>query len=292
MHDQAFNSASKFTWKSFLTLRVLRKHVKPDAFDFRTVGLGQDLIDKAGEKLRNYNSWGSYGESFEEGQKAKEGNFFLAKLFQDQTTEIRSNEVSSSISPKKTRSMTRKEQNRQEPPQTPTKSGGIVTGEAALNEIDNAIRISEGGSGEAFVTPPIPGSNVSSEYMPDDQYTKTIDEQIVNTALINFLRAITENFSDIAHYWTIHRNALHATVKGRELYEARTDGYLSDKSGTSIRALVEVKAAIRSSKLVDIFMQESAQMVAWILNQPEEFLKMPGRYVHCSLYFQYLELTN
>lgn len=120
----------------------------------------------------------------------------------------------------------------------------------------------------------------------------TIDEQIVNTALLNFLKAITESFSDITHHWAIHRNALHATVNERELYEARTDGYLSGNSGSSIRALVEVKAAVRSKKVDEIFMQESAQMVAWILNQPEEYLKMPGRYVRCSSYLQYTELTD
>ena len=106
------------------------------------------------------------------------------------------------------------------------------------------------------------------------------------------MKAITENFPDITHHWTIHRNALHATVKERELYEARTDGYLSGNYGKSISALVEVKAAVRSKKVDEIFMQESAQMVAWILNQPEEYLKMPGRYVRCSSYLQYTELTD
>lgn len=291
MHGQAFKSASKFTWKSFLTLRILREPFKPKKFNFETVGLNQDLIKKAEEKLRPYGSWGSYCESFRRGQKPKEGNFFLAKLFQDQTVEIRSNGVSSSISRKDTRSMAQDEDSRQEPPQTPTKSGGMITGENVFAEIEGAVQSVEGR--EVFFTPSIPGSNVSSEYIPDDvQYTMTIDEQIVNTALLNLLKAITENFSDISHHWTIHRNALHATVKERELYEARTDGYLSGNSGSSIRALVEVKAAVRSKKLDEIFMHESAQMVAWILNQPEEYLKMPGRYVRCSYYSQYAKLTD
>lgn len=290
MHGQAFNSASKFTWKSFLTLRILRQPVKPRYFNFDTVGLDQGLIAKADERLRSYGSWKSYRESFAR-QKPKEGNFFLAKLFQDQTMTIKSDGVSSSISRRETRSMTQGEEDRQEPPQTPTKSGGMITGEAAFATIEGAVRSVEGG--EAFFTPSIPGSNVSSEYTPDDeQYTMTIDEQIVNTALLNFLKAITESFSDITHHWAIHRNALHATVNERELYEARTDGYLSGNSGSSIRALVEVKAAVRSKKVDEIFMQESAQMVAWILNQPEEYLKMPGRYVRCSSYLQYTELTD
>ena len=49
IHGQVFNSASKFTWKSFLTLRILRKPVKPKHFNFATVGLDQDLINKADE---------------------------------------------------------------------------------------------------------------------------------------------------------------------------------------------------------------------------------------------------
>ena len=180
----------------------------------------QGLITKADEKLGSYGSWKSYHESFTR-QKPKEGNFFLAKLFQDQTMEIKSDGVSSSISRKETHSMTQGEENRKEPPQTPTKSGGMITGEAAFATIEGAVRSVEGR--ETFFTPSMPGSNVSSEYTPDDeQYTMTIDEQIVNTALLNFLKAITENFPGITHHWTIHRNALHATVKERELYEART----------------------------------------------------------------------
>ena len=179
MHGQAFKSASKFTWKSFLTFRILRKPVKPKHFNFATVGLDQDLITKADEKLGSYGSWKSYHESFMR-QKPKEGNFFLAKLFQDQTMEIKSDGVSSSISREETRSMTQGEENRKEPPQTPTKSGGMITGEAAFATIEGAVRSVEGR--ETFFTPSMPGSNVSSEYTVDDeQYTMTIDEPIVNT---------------------------------------------------------------------------------------------------------------
>ncbi|ODM19157.1 hypothetical protein SI65_05774 [Aspergillus cristatus] len=120
-------------------------------------------------------------------------------------------------------------------------------------------------------------SSAQSESIPNDKfYTKTIDEQIVNTALLNFLKAITQHFSDISHRWTINRKAFHATAKGTKLYEARTDGCLSHDDGQSVCPLIEVKAAVRSKKLYDIFMQESAQMVAWTLNDTEEYVLPPG----------------
>lgn len=101
--------------------------------------------------------------------------------------------------------------------------------------------------------------------MPNDKfYTKTIDEQIVNTTLLNFLKAITQPFSDIPHRWTINRKAFHATAKGTKLYEARTDRCLSHNDSQSVRSTIEVKAAVRSKKMYDISMQESAQMIAMI----------------------------
>lgn len=62
-------------------------------------------------------------------------------------------------------------------------------------------------------------------------------------------------------------------------YEARTDGYLSDEKGACVRALIEVKSAPRNRKVLSIFMQESAQMAAWILEHPDEPSNLPGRYV-------------
>lgn len=80
----------------------------------------------------------------------------------------------------------------------------------------------------------------------------------------------------------------------KKLYEARTDGYLTDKSGEACRGLIEVKAARRYRHLFEIFRQESAQMVAWIISEPDRDPRLPGRCVQepFILTFKNLELTE
>ncbi|RJE24327.1 hypothetical protein PHISCL_03332 [Aspergillus sclerotialis] len=267
MHDRAFKSASKFTLTDLLTLRF---------------GLDPNLVKDAEDRLSGYGSWGEYRKSFQKGKEQREGNFFLAKLFQDQAAELVTDEISWSVSPKKTRSMTKTPnlEGRYDEPQTPVKSSGLITGEAVFNTIGESLyQLEEGpGSRVPLSTPSTKGSVLSAEYTTDDLLlTKTVNEQIVNTALVNFLKAITEHFPDISQRWTIHPWAFHATAKGTKLYEARTDGFLSDRYNRHIYSIIEVKAAQRSQKMFDIFMQESAQVVAWILSQPNESLKLRGR---------------
>lgn len=86
----------------------------------------------------------------------------------------------------------------------------------------------------------------------------------------------------------MHRKAFEASAKKRtkeeKPYGARTDGYLSDENRERVRALIEVKAVARASRTLEIFMQESAQMAAWILEHPKELPEPIGQYVygdHC-----------
>lgn len=285
IHGQIFPSASKFTRKDFLTMRILRQPVKPDNFNFENFGLGQDLIRDAKKRLSRYKSWESYRNSFRKGKHPEEGSLFLVKLCQNETKGAETSEISSSISPKKTRSVTQQEETEKagHRPQTPTTSSGMITGQEAYRQISEHIQWSEELSAEEVpLSPSSKDSSPLSEYISSEarRSRKTADEQIVNAALLNFLKAITEHFTDILHHWTIQRYPLHAVVNGVELYEARTDGCLSDGPGKFICSLIEVKAATRRDHVFEIFMQESAQIVAWILNQRDEYLKLPGRYVH------------
>lgn len=83
MQTQEYPSGSKFSLGNFLSLRVLRQAVVANTFDPNEVGLEQRFIDQANEMLRNYDSWNTYRKSFENGEEQHEGNFFLAKLYQD-----------------------------------------------------------------------------------------------------------------------------------------------------------------------------------------------------------------
>jgi hypothetical protein len=77
-------------------------------------------------------------------------------------------------------------------------------------------------------------------------YPPTKDEQIVNTALIVLLNALTTHF-DFYSNWTLHRKPFTATFENAQ-FEARTDGYL-DSPGGKTRVIIEVKPVLRSRHL-------------------------------------------
>ncbi|PKY01059.1 hypothetical protein P168DRAFT_329807 [Aspergillus campestris IBT 28561] len=294
---QEFGSASKFTLENFLSLRVLRTKISIHRLDYDKFGLDQRFIDEANRMLCEYDSWKVYCDGFKDGhgKKRKEGNFFLAKLYQDSATKVESKEVSESIvsSPANhTRSRAQRRALMEEQDQSPTKLKADANASKSLPAILKgskkplALRLKDArepsdGSKGPPKTPSPPASPASYQWrspdtpawMPNETFPKSIDEQIVNTALINFLNAITEHFQ-LSQHWTMHRKAFEAFVekgtKKEKLYEARTDGYLADENARRVRALVEVKAATRASRTLEIFMQESAQMAAWILEYPNE----------------------
>jgi hypothetical protein len=81
-------------------------------------------------------------------------------------------------------------------------------------------------------------------------YPQTKDEQIVNTALVDFLNALSMHFLQ-ASAWTLHRKSFKAAFEHAS-FEARTDGYLEDGgSPERVRALIEV---LRRKKLNPIRM--------------------------------------
>ncbi|KAK2679949.1 hypothetical protein RAB80_005130 [Fusarium oxysporum f. sp. vasinfectum] len=108
------------------------------------------------------------------------------------------------------------------------------------------------------------------------QYQSIEDEQIVNTALVLFLNALTLHCDYAQGAWTIYRKTFVVKASATKVYEARVDGLLRVKDRTC--AIVEVKPLIRygSEKTLDkIRMQETAQMAAWIAQDPP-VLKKPN----------------
>ena len=97
-------------------------------------------------------------------------------------------------------------------------------------------------------------------------YPRALDEQIVNTALIDFLQAITIHLPYAAQ-WTLHRKAFKL-----DDWEARVDGYLQQTKTRQVKAIVEAKACIRDTavSVSRIRMQEGAQMAAWIFADADE----------------------
>ncbi|PGH04300.1 hypothetical protein AJ79_07147 [Helicocarpus griseus UAMH5409] len=101
------------------------------------------------------------------------------------------------------------------------------------------------------------------------------DEQIVNTAIILLLRGICLRMPGLeAARWSIERKAFHfgqhKLPKKKSLYEARTEGHFSliDQDYSRSLAILEVKAQVRDD--AEPWMQESAQMAAWIYDEPSK----------------------
>lgn len=139
--------------------------------------------------------------------------------------------------------------------ETPSRSSAQAPSTPVLEELDESVLYDEDALSPFEPISPVPKDLQNVLYPP------TRDEQIVNTALINFLDALTIHFS-FSSNWTLHRKAFTATFDDAR-FEARTDGYLDDAYG-SPSVIIEVKPMIRERKLVAIQMQESAQMVAWL----------------------------
>ncbi|KAL8397205.1 hypothetical protein RB594_004066 [Gaeumannomyces avenae] len=116
------------------------------------------------------------------------------------------------------------------------------------------------------------------EIFPD-----TEDEQIVNTAMIDYLTSITLNCKDVKGDWTLHRAAFIATNTQKprkpKIYESRVDGYFKTYEGYKA-AIIEVKPFIRSGKGPETGMQEASQMAAWISQEPPKSYQRDGTAKH------------
>ncbi|PYH91021.1 hypothetical protein BO71DRAFT_401708, partial [Aspergillus ellipticus CBS 707.79] len=114
-----------------------------------------------------------------------------------------------------------------------------------------------------MLPPPTPAAQVPEE-LQRLMFPPTKDEQIVNTALVVFLNALTIHFPLIKRCdWTVHRKAFVPQFEEAK-FESRTDGYLDDGKGNPY-ALIDVKPIIRAlTNQSRIQMQEGSQMASWI----------------------------
>jgi hypothetical protein len=101
-----------------------------------------------------------------------------------------------------------------------------------------------------------------------------VDEQIVNTAAINFLNALFIH-NDRPADWTLQRKQFKFKSEFVK-FEARTDGHYQVHNDNRSAAILEVKP--RSRYLESGFrieMQESAQMALWIYQEPNSHWAPP-----------------
>lgn len=260
IHDIQLKSASRGSREQFLLLRVLwQTHIPSDFLKFFDL---EPWLLAAKEKLETLSSWKKYCQSFT--GPIPEGTFAPARHYQLEVSKTEQHDIEIGVlfSPKVHRTRS-KVQAEQLPIRQPDFT--ITTPPRAPNQVFETPHIDDD---EADSSPLGPSSSPPSHWSTialENQfmYPPTKDEQIVNTALLDFLNALTLHFN-LNVIWSLHRMPLIAEFANSK-FEARVDGYLADRSG-DIKAIIEVKSALRQSKEPQIRIQESHQIVAGLLS--------------------------
>lgn len=247
-------------------LRILWQELDYTHLDLANFGLTK-WVEEASHILHGYQPWQDYYSKFND--RRLQGTFALPRFYQKQASRVLQDtckfDVTAVPSPisKHTRQQAKinagvsklsLETPSKQPktPRTPT-SGWSLDDEHDLLESDD--------------TPPEQRSYGPEELL-DKDYPKTKDEQIVNTALIDFLNAFIVHL-DLPVQWSLYRKPFTANFNMASL-EARTDGCLEETDAKAkVHALVEVKPLLRIKAPLAIAMQEAAQMVAWIKSAPD-----------------------
>jgi hypothetical protein len=264
------SSASKVDEEQFLSLRVLWKTPTKISPDPQMLGIASEQ-NNAVEFLKSLSCWKAYLADIK--NKTSEdlpaqhpfpdlGTFTLVRDSQLEASLVDGpDSFTAAFSPasKNTRAQHTK---RPDPEESPTLGKGKGSADLVdqLSGLDLDPELSPESSPEMIRSSPISKQTESKLFPP------TKDEQIVNTALILFLKAISIHKLR-RPAWTIHRRTFKFDFASGKL-EARTDGYLNLKAGgeNQVKAIVEVKARVRHNMTR---MQESAQMVAWIATESE-----------------------
>ncbi|OAX80823.1 hypothetical protein ACJ72_04832 [Emergomyces africanus] len=280
-----FQSASKIKERQFLALRVLWKSSSPSEIDiekdYDIRYRAEDLKDLGWNK-----HWGPYVQEIEKGFNGNTdlGTFDLLYDFQREihNSTLEPQETKKVFFNVTTRLQSRAAGGNNPPPSTPTRAprrpnpGSDVEGNPLVDQVGDQLGNL---SLSADPSPPsLGGRSVVESVSPissdEAKWLSLVkDEQIVNTALILLLRGLCMRMPGLTNArWSLERKAFHIrqhnSLDKRSLYEARTDGHLAFVTGNISRslAILEVKSRIR--KFAEPWMQESAQMAAWIYDEP------------------------
>lgn len=271
VHAAELASGSKIGINQHLLLRVLWK----DHLSNLSLPEGiKKLLPKARELLEGYESWAKYLESF--GTTVNpQSTFTLARHYQQDAANSRENTRPNSFDTPVALRTRGKQMGKApdisklqlNPPKTPSGKQRKPPKTPVLSTSDDDW-VAGDDEYPSKMTPVTPAARAPEE-LQTKIYPPTRDEQIVNTAIVLFLNALTVHFPDCKPCeWTLHRKGFQADFT-QASYEARTDGYLDDGQENAY-ALIEVKPVIRGKTKNLIQMQESAQMVAWLMNDSDK----------------------
>ena len=270
-------SASKISLEQFLLLQVVwiqvRKcdsFIRPGDHSF----LQQEFLDKAKAKLDAAEFWNKYLDSFRytnrdlgRGIFPQIGTLTFVRDYQVQCDKLEVTDPSSST-PKftpiahRTRSTVHVQQQQLQTPTPASRSRPIIDPFSNMR-LENA-------SSPLKESTPESSSSEASEYLSpafgNADLPPADDEQIVNTALLLLLRAMTMHF-DVPALWSLKRRVFHFGEDKAKVFAAIVDGYLSSHND-ALKAIIEVKPFTRGNDRKGICMQEAAQMAAWISSDP------------------------
>ncbi|KAI1735405.1 hypothetical protein F4680DRAFT_453092 [Xylaria scruposa] len=298
IHQITFtNSASNIGARQFLTLRACwPKYKDPrDLAGRLTSWLDIDYLRSAKDHLLERQDWQSYLEAIADHLSHENsddsfyslGSFSLVRYYQlashkRPNPSIHAAELSClpklDFSPIATR--TRAAQSGVPSTPTPAGRGPNVNVDHLTSDMeDMSLGLESDSASEDGANEPLPFSPHSP--LSGDiakTYPLIEDEQIVNTALLLYLNALTIHCKTIKGDWTIHRHPFVVkTTEKTKVYEARVDGYLKRRADGEVMALVEVKPFIRYSDPSGdgqaVKMQETAQVAAWISQHPPKDLE-------------------
>ncbi|KAK2762227.1 hypothetical protein FQN54_001237 [Arachnomyces sp. PD_36] len=284
------SSASEISDAQFLALRVLWELRDSEEFEKKeNEFIPDEYLERAADFLKNFPAWRGYikyleqrvgdGKGSDSPRVPNLGTFSLVESFQLQVAGIATDEPASSrvtFTPVAHRLRSSARPTTPDSP-TPAGRGGFVDMSDMRKDLPSFDDSPSFYPESAFK----PGGE-SPDSRPIALLPPTPDEQIVNTALILLLDALTVHFCGLTHYWTIHRYAFIVNC-GEKNFEARTDGYLKDKKSGKVGAIVEVKPNRREKDAGKVRLQESAQMVGWVANgAPKWSAEFKGRHLLIS----------
>ena len=201
-------SASHADLAQFLTLRVLWKPAR-NALELQKAMNSGQLFDKAKVRsavkfLQNMKSWSQYEKSFSPGGRLRadqpstilEGTFAIPKLFQDASYSCKGE---AGALPKIYNLRTRSRKDSEPRPSTPTRSSRIggkraeLSSAAAIFDEEYATGDEVDASSATHSSPIMPVLSPFSPVTGNEAKLHEVieDEQIVNTALVSFLSALT-----------------------------------------------------------------------------------------------------
>lgn len=150
-------------------------------------------------------------------------------------------------------------------PQTPPNKSTFFQ----TNSFDSPVPFASASTALSVPSPIGPDLQAAIDSLKREMFEVTGDEQTVNTCLVDLIIPIASILKyrgrvrlDRKPFQVLKKNA----TDGKALYEACVDGFILDKDGKGIQAIMEVKRGLRGGK-PNVRMQEGAQMAAFVYSK-------------------------